>query len=64
MSFATGILAFDEVCKRFETMAIRQEDELKSAYTRLQVGWILSPRRLSVAAPRIAGEYEEASWTT
>ena len=38
ISFGTGLLAFDEVCKRFEAMAIRQEDELKIAYYRLQVG--------------------------
>ena len=37
ISFATGLLAFDEVCKRFETMAVRQEDELKTALARLQV---------------------------
>ncbi|OCH88203.1 hypothetical protein OBBRIDRAFT_780568 [Obba rivulosa] len=32
LEFATGLLAFDEVCKKTEAMAIRDEDELKTAY--------------------------------
>ncbi|KZT71414.1 hypothetical protein DAEQUDRAFT_810065, partial [Daedalea quercina L-15889] len=36
LQFAGGVLAFDEVCKRVESMAIRDEDQLKTAYTDCQ----------------------------
>ncbi|KAL6301784.1 hypothetical protein BKA93DRAFT_738023 [Sparassis latifolia] len=41
LAFGTGILAFDEVCKKLEAIALRDEDELKTAYmdsqTKIQV---------------------------
>ncbi|PSS31044.1 hypothetical protein PHLCEN_2v2376 [Hermanssonia centrifuga] len=32
MAYGTGLLAFDEVCKRVEAMALRTEDETKTAH--------------------------------
>ncbi|EMD38075.1 hypothetical protein CERSUDRAFT_49181 [Gelatoporia subvermispora B] len=32
VEFGTGLLAFDEVCKKTEALAIRDEDELRTAY--------------------------------
>lgn len=39
MAFGTGLLAFDEVCKRVEAMALRTEDETKTAYMESQVAF-------------------------
>lgn len=32
MAYGTGLLAFDEVCKRVETMTLRTEDDVRSEY--------------------------------
>ena len=37
MAFGTGLLAFDEMCKRVEAMALRTEDETKTVYLESQV---------------------------
>ena len=37
MAYGTGLLAFDEVCKRVETMALRTEDEIRSEYIESKV---------------------------
>lgn len=37
ISYGTGLLAFDEVCKRVETMALKTEDNLRSEHIRSQV---------------------------
>lgn len=37
LAFGTGLLTFDEVCKKVEAMAIRDEDELRTAYVDCQV---------------------------
>ncbi len=37
MAYGTGLLAFDEVCKRVEAMALRTEDETKTAHIDSQV---------------------------
>ncbi len=39
MAFGTGLLAFDEVCKRVEAMALRTEDETKTVYMESQVAY-------------------------
>ncbi|KAH9930604.1 uncharacterized protein B0H18DRAFT_1083726 [Fomitopsis serialis] len=36
LAFGAGIMTFDQVCKKVENMAIRDEDELKTAYTECQ----------------------------
>ncbi|KAH9832995.1 uncharacterized protein C8Q71DRAFT_775912 [Rhodofomes roseus] len=36
LAFGAGVMTFDEVCKKVENMAIRDEDELKTAYTDCQ----------------------------
>ncbi|KAF9817844.1 hypothetical protein IEO21_03186 [Rhodonia placenta] len=36
LAFGAGILTFDEVCKKVEAMALRDEDDLKTAYTDAQ----------------------------
>ncbi|KAI0929041.1 hypothetical protein AcW1_006095 [Taiwanofungus camphoratus] len=36
LAFGTGLLTFDEVCKKVEAMAIRDEDELRTAYVDCQ----------------------------
>lgn len=38
MSFGKGVLVFDDACKRVEAKALRDEDELKSAYNQMKVG--------------------------
>jgi hypothetical protein len=42
MAYGTGLLAFDEVCKRVEAMALRTEDELRSEYIESKVTSLLS----------------------
>ena len=37
MAYGTGLLAFDEVCKRVEAMALRTEDEVKTTHLQSQV---------------------------
>ncbi|EKM55068.1 uncharacterized protein PHACADRAFT_255407 [Phanerochaete carnosa HHB-10118-sp] len=32
MAYGTGLLAFNEVCKRVETMALQTEDEIRTEY--------------------------------
>ncbi|KAK7693806.1 hypothetical protein QCA50_003378 [Cerrena zonata] len=36
LAFGTGLLAFNEVCKRVEAMAVRDEDEIKERYIQMQ----------------------------
>ncbi|PCH37760.1 hypothetical protein WOLCODRAFT_135836 [Wolfiporia cocos MD-104 SS10] len=36
LAFGTGILTFNEVCKRVEASALRDEDDIKAAYTLTQ----------------------------
>lgn len=37
LAYGTGLLAFDEVCKRVEALALHNEDEIKTAFTDTQV---------------------------
>ena len=37
LAFGAGLLAFDEVCKKVERIALRDEDELKTARAESQV---------------------------
>ena len=37
IAYGTGLLAFDEVCKRVEALALRTEDDTKTAYLQSQV---------------------------
>lgn len=37
LQFAGGLVAFDQVCKKVERMALRDEDELKTTYSDCQV---------------------------
>ena len=37
ITFGTGLLTYDEVCKRVETMALRTDDEVKTQYLESQV---------------------------
>ena len=37
MAYGAGLLAFDDVCKRVEVMALRTEDEMKTQYLESQV---------------------------
>ena len=37
LAFGAGILTFDEVCKKVERIALRDEDELKTAHAEAQV---------------------------
>lgn len=37
LAFGAGLLAFDEVCKKVERIALRDEDELKTARAEYQV---------------------------
>lgn len=37
VSFGKGIIVFDDACKRVEARALRDEDELKTAYHKMQV---------------------------
>lgn len=39
MAYGTGLLAFDEVCKRVEALALRTEDEVKTTYLESQVAF-------------------------
>ena len=37
LAYGTGLLAFDEVCKRVETLALHTEDETRTEYIDTQV---------------------------
>ncbi len=37
LAYGTGLLAFDEVCKRVETLALHTEDETRTEYIAAQV---------------------------
>ena len=37
LAFGAGLLTFDEVCKKVERIALRDEDELRSAHAQAQV---------------------------
>ena len=37
LAFGAGLLTFDEVCKKVERIALRDEDELKTAHAEAQV---------------------------
>lgn len=37
LAYGTGLLAFDEVCKRVETLALHTEDETRTEYISTQV---------------------------
>lgn len=37
MAYGTGLLAFNEVCKRVETMALQTEDEIRTEYIESKV---------------------------
>ena len=37
VAFGAGLLTFDEVCKKVERIALRDEDELKTAHSDAQV---------------------------
>lgn len=37
LAYGTGLLAFDEVCKRVETLALHTEDETRTEYIDAQV---------------------------
>lgn len=45
MAYGTGLLAFDEVCKRVETMALRTEDDLRSEFidSKVSLPYVLTP---------------------
>lgn len=45
MAYGTGLLAFDEVCKRVETMALRTEDDLRSEFidSKVSFPYVLTP---------------------
>ena len=37
LAYGTGLLAFDEVCKRVEALALKTEDETRTRYLESQV---------------------------
>lgn len=45
MAYGTGLLAFDEVCKRVEAMALRTEDEIRGEHIESKVTLVASPSR-------------------
>lgn len=53
LAYGTGLLAFDEVCKRVETLALHTEDETRTGYIDTQV--IIAHRLFSMSANAIAG---------
>ncbi|OBZ69325.1 hypothetical protein A0H81_10944 [Grifola frondosa] len=58
LAFGTGLLTFDEVCKRVENMALHDEDELKTAY-------IESQKNMKHLIARLERAYDRRSqlWT-
>lgn len=41
MAYGTGLLAFNEVCKRVETLALHTEDEIRSEHIDSKVSFYL-----------------------
>ncbi len=37
LAFGAGLLTFDEVCKKVERIALKDEDEIKAAHAQSQV---------------------------
>lgn len=37
LEFGAGLLTFDEVCKKVERIALKEEDEIKAAHAQSQV---------------------------
>lgn len=64
LAFGAGLLTFDEVCKKVEAMALRDEDDLKMAYTDAQVQKVVSLVLLPLISMCIAGQHENSTRTT